>query len=29
MWGMDWIDVVEDRDRRPAFVNEVMNFRVP
>jgi hypothetical protein len=29
-WGhMDWIDVDEDRVRWLAFVNAVMNFRVP
>jgi hypothetical protein len=27
--GMGWIDVVQNRDRRRAVVNEVMNFRVP
>jgi len=27
--GMDWIDVVQDRDRRLALVNAVMNLRVP
>jgi hypothetical protein len=26
--GMDWIDLVQDRDRLQAFVNEVMNIRV-
>jgi hypothetical protein len=27
--GMDWIDLAEDRDRRRAFINAVMNIRVP
>jgi len=27
--GMNWIDVVQDRDRRLALVNAVMNLRVP
>jgi hypothetical protein len=27
--GMDWIGVVQDRDRWRALVNEVMNLRVP
>ena len=27
--GMDWIDLAQDRDRRLALVNVVMNLRVP
>jgi len=26
---MDWIDVAQDRYRRRALVNAVMNFRIP
>jgi hypothetical protein len=28
-WGMDWIDLAQDRDRLCALVNAVMNLRVP
>ena len=27
--GMDWIDLAQDRDRRQAIVNVVMNLWVP
>jgi hypothetical protein len=27
--GLDWIDLVQDRDRLRSLVNPVMNLRVP
>jgi hypothetical protein len=28
-WGMNWIELTQDRDRCQALVNTVTNFRVP
>ena len=28
-WGMDWIDLAQDRDRWQVLVTAVMNLRVP
>ena len=28
-WGMDWIDMAQDRDRCRALANALMNLRVP
>jgi hypothetical protein len=27
--GMDWIELAQDRDRRRALVNAIMNLRIP
>jgi hypothetical protein len=29
MWGMDWIELAQDRDRWQALVNVVMKLWVP
>jgi hypothetical protein len=28
-WGMDWIDVAQDRDRWQVLENVVINLQVP
>jgi hypothetical protein len=28
-WGMDWIDMAQDRDSWRAVVSAVMNLRIP
>ena len=28
-WGVEWIELAQDRDRWRTFVTEVMNLRVP
>jgi hypothetical protein len=29
LWGVEWIELAEDRDRWRALVNALMNVRVP
>jgi hypothetical protein len=28
-WSMDWIELAQDRDRRWALVNVIMNLQIP
>jgi hypothetical protein len=28
-WGMDWIDLAQDRDRWQTLVTAVMNLQIP
>jgi hypothetical protein len=28
-WGMDWIELAQDREKTRALVNAVMNLRIP
>ena len=28
-WGMEWIDLAQDRDRWRALLNELINIGVP
>ena len=28
-WGIEWVELARDRDRRRALMNAVMNLQVP
>jgi hypothetical protein len=28
-WGVEWIDLAQDRDRWRAIINAVMNIEIP